>query len=126
MISFQTQRFGTLEVEDDRIITFPKGLLGFDEVKRYILIDYKDTPLKWLQAVDHPNIAFIVAEPGMFLSGYPIEVDHLTRLSLKIERDEDIAVLVILRVDGNNVIANLQGPLIINSQLMIGSQVILH
>jgi len=126
MISFQTQRFGTLEVEEDRIITFPKGLFGFEEVKRYILIDYKDTPLKWLQAVDSPNIAFIVAEPKVFLPNYPIEIDPVTRLSLQIERDDDIAVLVILRVDGSNVIANLQGPLIINSQLMIGSQIILH
>jgi len=126
MISFQTQRFGTLEVEENKIIKFPKGLFGFEKLKRYILIDYKDTPLKWLQAVDNPNIAFIVAEPGVFLPNYPIEIDSVTRHLLKIERDDDIAVLVILRVDGSNVIANLHGPLIINSLLMVGSQIILH
>lgn len=126
MIRFQTQRFGSLEVGDDRIITFPKGLLGFEEVKRYILIDYKDTPLKWLQAVDDPNIAFIVVEPRVFLPHYSIEIDTVTRRLLQIERDDDIAVLIILRVDQNNVIANLHGPLIINSQLMIGSQIVLH
>ena len=63
MISFDTSRFGRLEVGKDKIIDFPTGLIGFPDIKRFILMDYKDTSLKWLQAVDDPDVAFIVTPP---------------------------------------------------------------
>ncbi len=126
MISFQTQRFGSLDVEEDKIIHFPNGLLGFEEIKRYVLIDYKDTFLKWLQAVDNPDVAFIVAEPKIFLSDYSLELDFATRHCLKLKNDDDLAVLVIVRVDGDKVIANLNGPLVMNSSLKVGMQAVSH
>jgi flagellar assembly factor FliW len=124
MISFNTSRFGSLQVEEDKIIYFSNGLLGFPEIKRYVLMDYKDTPLKWLQAVDDPDVAFIVVEPKTILSDYSIEIDAATRQCLQLENDEDLAVLVIIRVEDGKVIANLNGPLAINSKLMIGMQAV--
>ena len=63
MVKIETSRFGSLEVPEDRVIRFPVGLLGFPRLNRYILIDYKDTPLKWLQSVEDPDVAFIVTDP---------------------------------------------------------------
>ncbi len=126
MISFQTQRFGSLGVEEDKIIHFPNGLLGFEEIKRYVLLDYKDTFLKWLQAVDNPEVAFIVAEPGFLSVDFSMELDAAARHSLKLKNDDDLAVLVIVRVDGDKVIANLNGPLVINSRLKVGMQAVSH
>lgn len=126
MVSFQTSRFGSLQVENDKIIHFPNGLLGFPEVKRYVLMDYKDTPLKWFQAVDEPDVAFIVAEPGIVLPGFNVELDAVTKQTLQLERDEDLVVLVVLRVEGDRVIANLKGPLMINSKLMLGVQAVVN
>jgi flagellar assembly factor FliW len=126
MVSFQTSRFGSLQVENDKIIHFPNGLLGFPEVKRYVLMDYKDTPLKWFQAVDEPDVAFIVAEPGIVLPGFNVELDAVTKQTLQLEKDEDLAVLVVLRVEDDRVIANLKGPLMINSKLMLGVQAVVN
>lgn len=126
MVSFQTSRFGSLQVENDKIIHFPNGLLGFPEVKRYVLMDYKDTPLRWFQAVDEPDVAFIVAEPGIVLPGFKVELDAVTKQTLQLERDEDLVVLVVLRVEDDRVIANLKGPLMINSKLMLGVQAVVN
>ena len=125
MVAFETSRFGPIEVGEDRIIRFPVGLLGFPELNRYVLIDYKDTPLKWLQSVDDPDVAFIVTDPKTVANEGTIRLgDDVVRF-LQIEREDDLAVLLMLRVDGDKVIANLNGPLAINSNRMLGVQAVL-
>lgn len=124
MITVNTTRFGTLEVEDQRVIYFPDGLLGFPDLKNYILLDYKDTSLKWLQSVESPEIAFIVTPPQSFLKEFDIEIDDATRRLLRLESDEDLAVLLILRVENEEVIANLNGPLALNAKIMMGIQTV--
>lgn len=124
MVQLETSRFGALEVAEDRIISFPDGLLGFPDIKRYILMDYKDTPLKWLQAVDDPDLAFIVTEPAVLFPDYKVRLDPATKQYLRIENEEDLAVLMIIRVEGENVIANLQGPLFMNASSMVGAQIV--
>lgn len=124
MVQFETTRFGALEVAEDRIVNFPDGLLGFPDIKRYILMDYKDTPLKWLQAVDDPDVAFIVTEPAVLFPDYNVRLDSATKQYLKLENDEDLAVLMTIRVEGEKVIANLQGPLFLNAGSMIGAQIV--
>jgi len=124
MVAFETSRFGPIEVGEDRIIRFPVGLLGFPELNRYVLIDYKDTPLKWLQSVDDPDVAFIVTDPKTVANEGTIRLgDDVVRF-LQIEREDDLAVLLMLRVDGDKVIANLNGPLAINSIRMLGVQAV--
>jgi flagellar assembly factor FliW len=118
-------RFGPLEVPEDRIIRFPTGLLGFPQLNRYALIDYKDTPLKWLQSVDDPEVAFIVADPRTISGEGTITLgDDVVRF-LQIEKEEDLAVLIILRVEGDQVVANLTGPIAVNSSRMLGVQAVL-
>lgn len=114
-ITFNTSRFGELVVEEDKIIYFPEGIPGFPELKRYILMDYKDTELKWLQAVDAPDIAFIVAPPYVVTKNYNIKIDDKTKEFLELNNDNDLCVLIILRVENETVRANLAGPLLINS-----------
>ena len=124
MISLNTNRFGALEVDEQKIIHFPDGIIGFPALKRYVLLDYKDTDVKWLQCVDDPDIAFIVAPPRKFFKDFAVQVDSVTRAALSLKDDADLALLVILRVENGEVIANLEGPLAINSRLMTGIQTV--
>jgi flagellar assembly factor FliW len=126
MIRFETSRFGKLEVAEDKVIQFPAGLLGFPRVKRYVLLDYEDTPIKWLQAIDDPDVAFIVMEPRMLVQGYTISLDATTRQALLLDTEEDLAILAIVRVEKGQVLANLKGPLLFNSRLKIGIQAVLE
>jgi flagellar assembly factor FliW len=124
MISFDTTRFGRLEVSKEKIISFPSGLMGFSEYKRYILMDYKDTSLKWLQAVDAPHVAFIVVQPFEFFPDYSVSIEDSIRDLLEIENEDDISILAILRVEGEKVTVNLQGPLVMNSINRKGMQIV--
>ena len=125
MVAFETSRFGPLEVSDNRIINFPAGLPGFSQLNRYVLLDYKDTSLKWLQSIDDPQVAFIVADPKTVSGEGTIAFgDDVVRF-LQIEKEEDLAVLIILRVEDGKVVANLNGPLAINSSRMLGVQAVI-
>ena len=126
MVSFATSRFGTLEVSEDKVISFPLGMLGFPHIKRYVLLDYEDTPVKWLQAVDDPDVAFIVMEPNLLAKDCTITLDGSMRQTLQLENEEDLALLAIVRVENGKVLANLKGPLLFNSRLKIGIQAILE
>jgi flagellar assembly factor FliW len=126
MVSFRTSRFGSLRVENEKVIYFSNGLLGFPELKRFVIMDFGDTPLKWLQSVDQPDVAFIVAEPRTIMPDFKVEVDAVNRQSLQLERDEDLEVLVVLRVEGDRVVANLRGPQMINSRIMLGIQAVVN
>lgn len=125
MISFDTSRFGLINVEENRIIFFPEGIPGFPDLRRYILMDYEDTALKWLQAVDDPDVAFIVVEPHLLKPDYKITLDNSTRQRLNLIDDNDLAVLVILRREGQEIIANFNGPLLLNAGTMQGVQIFL-
>ncbi len=125
MIRFGTSRFGQIEVPEERVIIFPQGLLGFPELKRYILMDYKDTDVKWLQAVDDPDVAFIVINPFLLDPGYRLEVSEEVKEFIGLGDAEALAVLVILRIDDARLKANLQGPIVINSMNRRGVQLVL-
>jgi flagellar assembly factor FliW len=125
-MKLHTSRFGELEVQEDRIIDFPSGLVGLPGVNRFILMDHKDTHLKWLQAVDDPDIAFIVVSPSLIAEEYSLNVDKSVKQYIQLDNDDDMAVLVTMRVAGEDVIANFQGPIVINSRAMKGVQVVLE
>ncbi len=125
-MKLNTSRFGELEVNKEKIIHFPSGLVGLPDMKGFILIDHKDTTVKWLQSVDDPDIAFIVISPDLVVAEYSLELDSSVKKFIEIENDEDLAILVTMRVDGDDVIANFQGPIVINSRLLKGVQVVLE
>ena len=126
MIKFSTSRFGVLETAEEKIINFHEGLVGLPDMKRFVLIDYKDTLLKWLQSLDDPDIAFIVAPPDVMAIEYSIDLDMTVKKYLQLENDDDFVVLVIMRVSGEDVVTNLQGPLVINANNMRGVQIVLE
>ncbi|MBI4686811.1 MAG: flagellar assembly protein FliW [Nitrospirae bacterium] len=126
MLKIETSRFGTLQVDEDKVIVFPQGLLGFPNLKRYILMDYKDTTVKWLQAVDNHQVAFIVVEPQFIAADYSINIGADAREAIGLENNNDLSVLLIVRVENDKVIANLNGPLLINASLKRGVQAVLE
>ena len=61
-----TTRFGQVEIDDDRVLEFPKGLLGFARHQRYALIQPTgESYFFWLQAIDAPELAFVVTDPSV-------------------------------------------------------------
>ncbi|MEE9404404.1 MAG: flagellar assembly protein FliW [Algisphaera sp.] len=133
-MNIETTRFGTVTVADDRVMDFPKGLLGFSKYRHYVLIESGDTTGKgtaqesyfwWLQSVDVPELAFIVTDPSLFVSGYsvPVHADQLA--SMGIASMDEAQVFVIVNKIDQTLTGNLQGPLVVNVQERRGEQLVL-
>lgn len=63
-MKIKTTRFGELEVDKKDIIEFTEGLLGFENQKKFFIVDPGDqTLILWLQAIDDAGTAFPIIEP---------------------------------------------------------------
>jgi flagellar assembly factor FliW len=121
-----TTRFGQVEVEDDRVITFARGLLGFPRNQRYVLLQPSpESYFYWLQSLDQAELAFVVTDPSLFVPDYnvPLKPDQMAELG--IERLEDAQVLVIVNKRGTTLTGNLQGPLVIHAASRRADQLVL-
>jgi len=121
-------RLGQLEVPDDKIIKTEKPVLGFEHLSRYCLVQVDELrPFMWLQSVEDPAVVFLVVNPRVFFPNYRIEVNSREIAELKVERVESVETYVIVTVpeDPSQMSANLQGPIIINTENNRAKQLIL-
>jgi flagellar assembly factor FliW len=125
-MDIRSSRFGMLSVDEQRIIQFPHGLLGFPEHKRFALI--QTGPEKyffWLQCADDPNLAFVVADPLIFFKDYQVPIRPETMEELQMADASVAQVLVICNKVDDWLTGNLLGPLVVNADNWLGSQVVL-
>lgn len=120
-------RFGSLEISPERIIEFPAGLPGFDEMKRFSLFHPEGEDPKYfiLQCVDHPEVAFNIADPARFGFTYEISLSDEEIALIGLDDPADATVVVLLvkeEVAGQPLRANLQAPLILNLKTRKGLQ----
>jgi flagellar assembly factor FliW len=129
MIKIESPRFGTLEIPPDRLLDFPRGLPGFPDCRQFIVMDHdRETPLRWLQCVERPEVAFLIVEPQQVLASYGLEVPQhvLASLGWTEEGDPaDVLVFVILNAADATLTANLRAPVIVNSRTRRAFQLIL-
>ena len=120
-------RLGQRTVTADRIIDFPRGLIGFEQLQRFTLLQIKeDSPFLLLQSVDEPECGLLVADPYSFMDRYEVKVGDAEQKILKLENRENVAVLVTVTIPSGkpeNTTLNLSGPLIINTVTRIGLQI---
>jgi flagellar assembly factor FliW len=122
----ETTRFGVVSVDEDRLITFPAGLLGFTAYKTYALLRPDDNgAFLWLQSLEAPELAFVVTDPGMWIGAYQVPIRREQMEQLALEAVEDADVFVIVNRYGEALTANLQGPLVINPGNRRGLQLVL-
>lgn len=123
----KTERFGEITIEQDQVIHFPEGILGFEELQRYVVVEREGQgPIRFLQALDDGRIAFAVTDPTTFRPDYLPQLWDEDRAFLKCDSDEDLAVLVILTVpeEVREMTANLMAPVVINVKERVGRQVV--
>lgn len=125
----QTTRFGQLSIEPSQIIRFPQGLPGFADQKTFIPIEYKEGSFfKILQALDQPDLAFVITDPFQIFSDYELELTKEDKELLEIEKPEETNVYTIVSIvpEGSGISVNLQAPLVFNIKKGLGKQVVLH
>lgn len=130
-MKINTSRFGEVEIADEKVIRFPRGILGFDHLTSYFIMDYKDTDVKWLQSIEDPEVAFMIMDPFPHFPEYNPEMSPVDRRLLDVQEASDVVVLAILNVyrEGDAdpyATMNLQAPLVFNVDKMIGFQVVME
>ncbi len=122
----ETTRFGQVEIDGSRVITFKDGLLGFPAHRRFALLQPDEQGVfLWMQSVDDPSLAFLVCDPRAFIEDYQVQVRADDLKTLEMRDPADARVLVIVnKVDGY-LTANLLGPLVIGGHSLLARQLVL-
>ncbi|MGN0482614.1 MAG: flagellar assembly protein FliW [Lachnospiraceae bacterium] len=130
MTTIETRLFGTISVEDDKIITFEDGIIGFPDLKHFTLIhdaEKEDGSIMWLQSCEEPAMALTVVDPTILAPDYQPEVSEEALKPLGDLTPFNTFVLTTLTVphDITQMSMNQKAPLIINSDTNKACQIIL-
>lgn len=125
-------KFGLKDVpvNPDAVLTFPKGLVGFEECKRYTLFHEEGKPtVFWLQSLDDPALSFSVMSPESLDIQYEIELSDEDCALIDLKDPAEATVVVILyreAADDGRIAANTRSPLVLNTRARLGMQKILR
>jgi len=121
-----TSRFGPVEVDQDRVISFARGILGFPKYRQYVLIQPEpEATFYWLQSVEAADLAFVVTDPLLFVPDYQVPLREETRQDLSLNDLSEASILVIVNKVGDLLTANLQGPLVIHATSRAAAQIVI-
>lgn len=128
-MKYTSSRFGTFEMTEESVLTFPSGLMGFPESRRYVILDHDtEAPFKWLQSLDEPALAFVIIDPDLVLTNYRVEVSAEVMAEVQVQGEDDLSTAVILTIPSDNaahITANLRGPLLMNPRTRLCKQLVL-
>ncbi len=121
----QTSRFGNVEIEVDDVLSFPNGILGYSEYRRWVILADSDNPaVAWLQSLDRVDLAMAVVSPRRFVKDYQIRVTQKQMAPLLLSAPEHAFNLCIVSRHEQSLTVNLRAPIIVNLERGIGMQVV--
>lgn len=125
MIDIHTTRFGRLRVQEQDLISFPKGLLGMEHLDRWVLLtDASNDSLGWLQSASDPRVAVAIVSPRRFVGDYQVRLSPSELAPLNLDDVNQAQVMVVVGKSGPSLTLNLKAPLVINPEDRLGRQVI--
>lgn len=130
-MKIKTKYLGDAQIDRTKIIYFKYGLPGFQDETAFVLLNLPgqlSTTFQTLQSVKTNDLAFIVVNPYQFFRNYEFQLDTQTIDQLQITSSKDVTVVSIVTVKKpfEKSTINLQAPIIINVQKMLGKQCILN
>lgn len=132
-MKFETHLFGNVDVSDDKIITFPLGLIGFEDQKRFMLVHEEDKkgqhPSFTLQSLDDGSFALQIVDPTAFGFHYELALSEEETVLLQNPTADDVAVMQVVYKNtdgGKDIAANLRAPLVINFKARVGLQKVME
>ena len=124
------EKLGEIHYKEDEVITFPEGLLGFSDKRRYVFVNHReDSPFKWLQCLDDSSLSLVVIDPLLVKPDYRIEIDKEDLVLLRNSDPKEITVWTLVSLPPEapgQSSTNLLGPLVINHETRLGKQLVLN
>ena len=128
----ETKFFGTIDSEDDKIINFPNGIIGFENLKNFALIYDSEreerSKISWLQSMEEPLMVLPVINPLDLMDAYTPTIEDELMKNIGDPADADLLIFVTLSIPSDLTLmtANLKAPFIINTVDRKAMQVIVE
>lgn len=120
-------RLGRREVQLDKVLLFPRGIIGFEQMRRFTLLQIREgAALLLLQSMEDPALGLLVADPFAFVPDYSLHVGDAEQQLLQAQDASELAVLVTATIPPGKpeqTALNLLGPIVINHQAKLGLQI---
>lgn len=129
-MEIKTKAYGIVEIDPKEIITFEKGLIGFEDKRQFVLLGNPEVAetLVWMQSLDDPDLAFVVIQPRHFKPDYRPAINIAEIEELEVDDPELLLLyaIVVVPPDISKMTANLKAPVVINVKNNKAKQVILN
>lgn len=128
-MQIKTTRFGNIEIKLEDVVSFPEGILGFADLRKFVLLDDpNDDIFAWLQSCEAAHVAFPVLEPELFVPDYKVNLTKSDQESLKLSADNKPLLFSIVTIpeDPTLMTANLKAPVVVNVKERMARQCVLQ
>lgn len=125
----KTKFFGEVNLPEEKIITFDRGLIGLTDYKKFTILydcEKEESNVSWLQCVEEPALALPVVKPWIVKEDYnPIVEDELLNHLGELTEDNLVLLLTMtVPADIKQMSVNLKAPIVINADTRKGAQII--
>ncbi len=128
-VRINSTKFGELEIDKKVIFNFISPIIGFEDLSKYALIDYKpDSPFKWLQSIEQVDLAFPITLCCFFQIDYSFNIPDKEAEELEIENPDDVFVFNIANIPSSDPKAatiNMLAPIVVNLKNNKAMQIVL-
>ena len=116
-LTVESTRFGTLEIEADAVLSFPRGLIGLGGSRYALLSTDADSPFSWLHSIEDPDLALPVTRPWSFFPGYEVVLSDVEAASIGLDGDAPTDVWVTVRATERveDFTVNLRAPIVVTA-----------
>jgi flagellar assembly factor FliW len=125
-VQIESTRFGTIEIRDDAVLTFPDGIIGLPGSRWVLIAQDEGSVFYWLHSVEDASVALPVTAPWLFFSDYEVQVADEDAARLGLERPEQAQIFCVVRATERleDFTVNLRGPIVVHAETRIGRQVV--
>lgn len=111
----ESSRFGQVEIDSERVVEFPDGLIGLGGSRYALLAAEPDSPFLWLQSLEDPELALPVTDPHQFFPSFGVQLDDEEAERLGLSDATAVAVYVTVRAaeELEDFTANLKAPILV-------------
>ena len=129
-MEIDTLRFGSLTVDENKLLRFKKGLPGLEECREFAILQFEESnPLHWLQSTQRPEICLPIVSSFAIYPSYSFDVSDEDVEELALGGPEDIYVVSVVVIPEQHVeqmTANMVAPIIINHRSGAAKQIIIN
>ena len=121
----QTTRFGQIKAEQEEILIFPQGLIGFESSRQWLIVpDPENEDVAWLQSISQASLALPIISPRKFAPDYRVSVTSRQLSQLNLRSSDKVYIMTVVSKSGKTLTTNLRSPLVINLTKRVACQVI--